>query len=204
MVDASRAWGWMALMATQLYLCLEDRDLAEKIKERFRARVALYVQAAGGRDLWDVRPNDTDGEGNLIGPAAEIWTAPLPTPYPSFILIYQQAFATGALQIAGEILDIPDARDLAILGAQGVIDHAYDQDGIEWDMLGVPLAGDRVEGRGAHRSGDFASKWFPLAPWTVLRHRPNDTRARFLYDRDKGIALAGSVPCDWIAPLPAN
>jgi hypothetical protein len=208
MVDATRAWGWMGLMAAQLYICLEDRTLAEAIKERFRARVQLYIGAAGGRDLWGVSPNDHNEAGELIGPASEVWTAPLPTPFPSFILIYQQAWSNGGLQIAGEVLDIPEARDLALLGARGVLAHAYDPDGTEWEILGVLPDGttpaERVLGRGAQRTGDFAAAWLPLAPWVVLRHDPSDARARFLYDLARSKALAGAVPCDWIAPLAAS
>ncbi len=208
MVDASRAWGWMALMAVQLYTCLEDRDLAERIRERFMARLQLYIQATGGSSIWDVHPNDHDGQGNIIGVAREIWAnTSTPTPFPSFWFTYQQGQAAGLLQIAGEVFDLPAARQLALLGAQGVLEHAYDQDGTEWESLGILPSGQtvaqRVEGEGAHRTGNFATAWLPLAPWTVLRHEPNNERARFLYERARAGALATTknIPADWIAPL---
>lgn len=208
MVDASRAWGWMALMAVQLYTCLEDRALAEAVKARFRERLQLYIQAAGGSPIWDVKPNDHDGQGNIIGVAREIWSnTAVPTPFPSFWFTYQQGQAAGLLQIAGEVFDFPEARELALLGARGVLEHAYDQDGTEWESLGILPSGEtvaqRVEGQGAHRTGNFAAAWLPLAPWAVLRHEPGNARAQFLYDRAKAIALATekNIPADWIAPL---
>lgn len=215
MVDASRAWGWEGLKAAWLWITLQDRSLAQRIKDRFTARVAIYRGVAvPGRPL-DVRPNALDSTGNMIGAAAEVWSDPTtPTPFPSFWLSYQQAVAAGGLQIAGEVLGIQQAMDLALELAQFVVDHCYQQDGTEWEMLGVRpdwstlQPSEFVEGRGAHRTGFYATAWMPWAPWTVLRHFPTDARALMLYQRARDTAYnavpkQGDLPkaLDWI-PAP--
>lgn len=215
MPDAARAWGWMGEVASWLWRTLEDRDLANRVRERFIERVRIYQQATGGRDIWDVRPNDFDSAGNMIGVGREIWSDSTTTsPFPSFWFTYQQAQAVGGLQIAGEVMDIPEARALALSGARSVVARAYQESGLEWESLGITPEGEPlppeafVEGRGAHRTDDFVTAWLPLAPWVVLRHEPDNARARFLYERAKEIALAHvppfghpEHPCEWIAPL---
>lgn len=214
MPDASRAWGWMGMVAAWLWLTLEDRALAQMVKDRFTARLAIYRQAAGTAGLWDVRPNDT-WNGALIGPAAEVWTEPnLPTPWPRFWLAYQQALGAGGLQIAGEALDMPEACALALEGALGVMDRCYQEDGTEWELLGVHEDGTVlppsafVDGRGAHRTGYYTTAWMPMGLWTVLRHQPENARARFLWDRAHALAagdqgsLGHPAPLlEWLPPL---
>lgn len=216
MPDASRAWGWQALKATWLWITLPDRELARLVRERFVQRMRIYRMAAnaGFPGMFDVRFND-EWNGKVIGPAAEIWTDPsTPTPWPRFWLSYQAAQAAGFLDIAGEIMDIPEARQLAIEGALGVMERCYEPNGTEWEMLGVKDDGTTlpptqfVDGRGAHRSGDFATAWLPLAPWTVLRHQPDHARARFLFELARNRAMAApSTPghpallLEWIPKL---
>src|SRR6185369_1383320 len=138
-----------------LWRTLEDRDLANLIRERFIERVRIYQQATGGRDVWDVRPNDFDSAGNLIGVGREVWAdTSTASPFPSFWFSYQQAQGVGGLQIAGEVMDIPEARELALVGARSVVQRAYQEDGTEWESLGVTPEGgtvppaDFVDGRG--------------------------------------------------------
>ncbi len=209
---AARARGWASIVASWFWLCLEDRALAQRVRDRYVARLAMYTAdfAAHGA-IADARPNDVDGSGALIGLAAAVWSGPGPSPFPSFSMKYQNAIWAGGMQVAGETMDIPEARDTAYQVALGILESAFKQEGagwVGWEVLGVRPDGSTlppaefVEGQGAHHSGLFdGGAWWALGLWTVLRHDPNNAKAQTIWRDWVARAKAGTAMLDWFLPM---
>ena len=198
--DASRSWGWQAIVASWLWLGLEDRTLAAKIRQREHERVALVYS----REFTIMRPvawiDVRTGDDRVLQPIGGGFLAGT--------LAYQQSVAA-MMQLAGEILDDPQQRDLAQLIARTAVDWGWTRDAhdtlIAWDMVGVhldgsPLRPDQyVEGGGAHRTGWFDASWCALAPWALLRAEPTNAKARAIWQQ----LQAGRLN-DWLLPLTAR
>lgn len=167
---SARELGWEGIAAVHLWRCLENRALAERVKAHFqeRCRRILVPQlSVKPNAVWDIRKDDFRlGSGE--------WWMP-----------WQQALGVYGLDLAGEILDVPAIRAVALAGAKKVmadawvrVDDAMDPaDGrlVEYEV--VALDGRRV------RSGMFTTAWLPLAVATVLRHESGNALARELWQQ---------------------
>jgi hypothetical protein len=208
--DASRAWGWQALVAAWCWALLEDRELAAAVKQRAHDRFALLYSRFGAvldkQVQWfDVRFGDD-----------RITTA-IRGGFQAGTLAYQQSQAA-LMQIAGETLADPLMIEWAQKLALTAINFGWTQDAtsrwVAWDMVGVnsdgsPLRADQmVEGNGAHRTGFFDTTWCAIAPWVVLRQDPSNARAKAI------LAYLQSLPTtppnqpirtnDWLLPIGAR
>ncbi len=205
---ADRGVGWTALAICWVLEGLDDRTLAAKVEQRARDRVRLVLLPQLGRAATlQVTRWSTHDDGRLWQHLNEEQHG-----YTGAWMAYQLAVGAGGLQILGEYLDIPEARQLALLGARAVVDYAYTRNEstnrwTEWEIVaelrpGEPLpASHYVQGQGVHRTGWFRYAWMPWASWVVLRHTPNDARARSIYDQLRSEMLGGSRPLDWLPPL---
>lgn len=198
--DAARSAGWTGQVVTWLHLCLEDRALEGLVAERWRQRVLrVYVPSwsrttpvAVWQPLADVRVTHEVGGGYALG-----WQA------------YQQAVGAFGMDLASDVLGVPEGRALALQGALSVLDQAWHKDAngrwIDWEELGF-ADGQRlpdaayVEGQGAHRTGWFRLAWLPLALSTVLRQQPTNAKALEIWNVLHAEAMAGTKPLDWFAP----
>lgn len=206
---AARARGWASIAASWFWLTLEDRALADMVKSRYLARFRMYkADVDQNGPLVDMRPNDLDGNGNLIGLAAAVWSdTSQPSPYPWFWMGYQCAVMCGGIQIAGEVFDLQEAKDLAYSQALVILDRCFQQQGtgwVGWEVLGVkPVSVTEqpvsfVEGRGAHHSGLFdGGAWFALAVWTILRHDPTNAKALTIWTDWISRARTGDSMLEW-------
>ena len=167
---SARELGWEGILAVHLWRCLEDRAVAERVKVHFqeRCRRILVPQlSVKPNAVWDIRKDD-----ERLG-SGEWW------------MPWQQALGVYGLDLAGELLDVPAIRPVALAGAKKVmadawvrVDDAMDPaDGklVEYELLAI-------DGRRS-RSGMFATAWLPLAVATVLRHESGNAMARELWQK---------------------
>lgn len=217
---ASRAVGWEALMATHLWRCLEDRALAQRVKDHFRRRVDLVIfPKLSGKAIWDIRRDDPRlGAGD--------WWIP-----------WQQSVGAYFLDVAlWEVLGLSAAlspeRQMCRVAAQKVLDDAWVQgasfgDGVdseEWlryeqyveDELGDAVDALRAEcvsesdlvtwttraiapvnGGGV---SDASFNWFgmALAPAAVLRHDPMSAKALSIWASLRNPTTTAQA--SWLAP----
>lgn len=167
-----RSWAWKTLAAVGIYENCTDRALAEAVADRWR----LYWEH-GGRPrwgnsrFWDVRNDPRLG-------STEGWIA------------YQCAVAAYATQLAGEVFDVPTARDAALIGAQAILDHAISRvgetDGVDaprwrgWHVVWLDGGNPPAELRHQESAvyGPGTESWMMgTAPWVVLRHDPENAKA---------------------------
>lgn len=192
--DASRSAGWAGLVVAHLWTTLEDRGLAELVAERWRQRVLrVYVPAWGNAPggIWDKR-NDPRMLMDLTG-------------YTLAWMPYQQAVGAYGMFVASELVGPPEGKALAIAGARAVVYHAYDESGVEWDILGyrdgVKLpASEYVEKKGAHRTGWFQYDWFPLGVWVAAKS--GDARAAEIYRGLVTRSAGFTSTAAWLPPGP--
>lgn len=193
--NAARSVGWAGLVVVHLWRNLRDRRLAEQVAERWRQRVLeVYIPTMGSRPggIWDPRAdNRIKAE---IGANWEQGWMP-----------EQQAVGCYGLDLACEMLSIPEGRTMALAGAKAVLERAFTREGdrwVEWERLGYRGADvlqphEIVEGNGAHRTGWYRAAWFPMATTTVLRHEPQNERARSIWAQQLADGGGGG---SWFAP----
>lgn len=208
--DASRSWGWQAIVSTWLWLGLEDRGAAQRMRLRERDRVALVY----AREFTTMRPaawidvrkvTDPGGDARIRQEIGSVFAWGT--------LAYQQPIAS-LMRVAGEIQDNQQQRDLADLLARTCIDYGWTQQGttwLAWDMIGVqtdgtPLRADQyLEGAGAHRTGWFDCTWCAPAVWVVLRSSPRDARAAAIWQQLQALPPGRPLRAnDWLLPQPAR
>jgi hypothetical protein len=176
--NAARAVGWESIVAVHLWRTLDDRAMAERVRERWIARFVLIAQAYGTRDVWDPRENDP-----RLGPGW--WYHP-----------WQQAVCAYGLQLGGDVFGVPAARDLALRGALVVLAEGFTESGGRW------RAHDRVRPGGAERDTGDDTFWLfgmPMAPAVVLRHQPTNERARSIWEQMRAEAVLAKH-CAWLPP----
>jgi hypothetical protein len=175
---AARAVGWEGIMAVQLWINLEDRELATATREHWldRATHVLVPQlSAMPGDVWDWRRDDRIGPGRRYMP-------------------WQQAVGAYGLDLAGEVFGHAGAREVALRAAKRVIHDAYWWDGDRWTSRDVIAQDDAVVPSGAY---DFFGT--PLAIATMLRHDPKSEPARTIWKQLLREATA-PVHFAWLAP----
>jgi hypothetical protein len=206
---AARGIGWTALVALWLDRTLEDEDLRQRVRERFKARVQQVIVRDCARPGWEVKHWMSLNDPRVL--------APLDPSYSLAWMPYQQAVGAFGLYVAGRELNIPEAEALGTEGALTVFRHGYTEDHhghpVEWDFVGIDVPGqpipaeEYVEGRGAHRTGWFRGAWSPWALWVVGQGGSFPThetdRARRWYNEIRNGALSGVKPVDWLPELDA-
>ncbi|HZN37154.1 MAG TPA: hypothetical protein VFD82_00035 [Planctomycetota bacterium] len=175
---AARAVGWEGMMAVQLWMNLEDRDLAAATKAHWLNRATQVLVPQLGQlpgDVWDWRRDDRIGPGWRWMP-------------------WQQAVGAYGLDLAGEILGHAGARDVAFRAAKAVLHDAYWLAGDRWTARDVVARDDANVPSGGY---DFFGT--PLAIATVLRHEPTNERARAIWNQ---LLLEATLPVHfaWLAP----
>lgn len=201
---ASRAVGWEAMAVVELFRTLRDRALADRVAMHWKQRWDEVVGPAyNGKDVVDVRTDDP-----RLGPGP-------------WVISWQQAVAAYGLDVAGKQFGRLAARVCALRLARWVLDNAWRQDGDRWVSAPVlPLSTtDETPSvtqarRHVHEDAgiplpetdatpvfdeSFNRFGMPLAVAVVLRHDPNDARARAILAQ-----LLADGGGSWIAPEIVN
>lgn len=196
--DAARSVGYFGLVAIQLDAGLQDRQLAARVRDRARARVLqVYVPEIGASlgDVWDARADDRI----LLDVNAQL---PADARYTRGVMWWQQSLGAYGLDLLGEHLGIPEARALALRGAEAVVRHSWrrqpngawlcwENTGLRADSEPIP---DLAQGRGGHRTGWFERSWMVPGLAVILRHRSDDPTARAIWQQ---VAAGGG---SWVPP----
>ena len=191
--DAARSVGWAGIVVSHLWDNLEDRQLAERVAERWRQRVRqVYIPYWGNRPggIWDFRQ-----DGRLTMDLTGYTLAWMP---------YQQAIGSYGGWLACSKVGPDEGLALFTQGALTVVRHAY-RNGIEWEILGYRNGemlpdSEYVERKGAHRTGWFRHAWFPPALW-VAAFKAGDAQARTIWDQLVSEASAGTAMLAWFPPV---
>jgi hypothetical protein len=184
---ASRAVGWRGLVAYHLWHCLDDRALAEQVRQRWRdhvMQVLIPVLGQKPHDIWQVQVDPRLDVGT--GTGTPIW------------MPYQQSVGAYGLDLACEHLGPPEGRALALRGAKAVMDLAFDASGDSWSYVRATadVVGPLAEKAGAVK-GDNVWIWNTVGIATVLRHEPENERAQALWTR---IVVKQRGGGQWIPP----
>lgn len=166
---AARAVGWEGLAAVQLWTNLEDRVLAQRIADRWVARVNQDLAATRRQGRWHL---GSPGEDPRL--ASTGWKVNW--------LPYQQSVGAWGLDYGCRILGPAQGRSLAYSAALAVLSRSFSATNGQWRGWGylgyagssvVPL----VEGSGAHYGAGIAT-WSNLAIATVyMAHQPGNPTA---------------------------
>ena len=198
--DEPRSAGWRGLMVAHLYRCLRDRELADRVKQRWIDRVEkVYVPAWGYKDVWATyETNQTDAMDMVAFPRKAFW--------------YQQAVSAFGLWVASSLFNHGPGIDLALKGAEAVFLYGY-KDGVEWEVTGIRADGTPTDtpyenGRNARRLGWYRYKWMPLCLPVVIWRSHSEAisgHAKQYYDmllkEYVGSVESSQTPADWFAPL---
>ncbi len=174
--DSARSVGWTMIVAVHLWTNLEDRTLAQRVKDRAIARIQqVYTPAFQGKDIWDVRTDDPRlGTGQ--------WWQP-----------WQQSIGVYGLDLAGEVFVVPAARQMALAAAKKVLADAWVQVGTVW----TPTPDKPVTGAGVPNAS-FSYFGMALSVATVLRNEPANVRANAIWRQLAQTNQAGDLA--WLAP----
>ena len=195
--DAARSVYYACEVALRLIDNLEDRAMAERIAERLRQRIALvYVPQLGPKpgDVWDPRADQ-----RIIGD----FDIGRPKQYTRGVMWWQQAVGCYGLDLASERMGNAEGRAIALRAAKAVIAHAWRKqpDGVWklWDNTAytdgtVLPESEYVEGRAVHSTGWFRATWGVLGIATILRHEPQHTEAREIWEQ---VTVDGG---SWVPP----
>lgn len=150
---------WEGLLVRNCWIGLEDRAFAQRVLDHARERLRrIVVPKWSGKDIRDVRRDDLRlGTGD--------WWMP-----------WQEAAGAYGADVMGELTGVPEARAVALAGAKRILADAWVREGGRW-VESELLA---LDGRRS-RSGMFTAAWLPLAIAVVLRHEPNNERARSIW-----------------------
>lgn len=185
---AARARGWAGIGCVHLWENLEDRELAEAIRTRWRQRVAIYRTAVEPGDVWGTYTDQRVL--SEVGGGAERARMP-----------YQEAVGVFGVWLGCHVLGPADGVELAAAGARVCVRDGYQRDGagrwLEWDFVRWPDP-NYVEGQGAHRTGWYRGAWFPMGVWTAAR--AGDEKALEIEQVLRAEMLLGKSPLSWLPP----
>lgn len=159
---------WEALLVLQLNECLEDRTLAARVIAHAynRAVEVLVPRLSGHGGRWvEVREDS-------VGPGV-CWQA------------WQHAGGAFGLDLLGRMLDLPEARQVALECALRCLEDGWRLEGDRWVQyghLGISDPAYRVS------DGNFAVAWQGLAIVTVLEHQPGNAKALAIWKQLKADA----------------
>ena len=176
---AARAVGWEAAHVIDDVDTLRDRALAKLEQDRWLARldrILLPQLESKAGTVWDPRRDDRLGPG--------VWW-----------ICWQQSVGAYWLDCAGEKFARPDARAMALRAAQRVLADGWKQQSGRWvSAAQVSLDGSQP----APFDESFNLFGMSLAPAVVLRHDPNNEKARAILAQL--IATAGDRGSAWLPP----
>lgn len=176
---SSRELGWEGLLVCNLVRALKDRDLAARVLAHYRERVErILINKLADRDIW-VEVVDAPS----VGPGA--WWQ-----------LWQQAIGAYGVDVACELIGMPEGRAMALRAAKKVMDAGWVFENGRW----VVYEHQRVDGSAKTRSTDtnFGLAWMPLAIAVVLRHEPQNERANMLWDQTLADSVGGEPR--WLPP----
>jgi len=177
---ASRAIGWEGINAVLMAQNLPPAS-GEKVRLHWLDRWAhVIAPELRAYNPWDQRLNDP-----RLGPGA--WWMP-----------WQQAVGAYGLDLAGEVFGVPEAREIGLAGARKVVDEAWRFVNGQW-LCRAQQPVDPALSLDGDFDGSFSYFGMALAPAVVLRHDPNDARARAIWTQlTTGATLTEQT--SWLAP----
>lgn len=158
---SAREWAWEGLfIAETVDPLLEDRELAARAVQRWRDRVQnLLLPILRDRDYIHTYLDD-----GRIGPG-------------HWVSAWMECCASWGIDLACERVGPPEGREAALRIADLMLRDAWVlQDGVWLTREVYPLEGPKPAPK-----RDFNGYGMPLAVATVLRHRPDDERARAIW-----------------------
>lgn len=195
--DAARSVGWLGILCTHIWRDLEDRALATRVRDRWRAKVQqIYVPTIGARtgNIWDPRLDVR------LGLPEGVWGW----------MPWQQSIGAYGLDLGCRVMGPTIGCDIALRAALACVELNWTKLPGESRYRGVgnqPFVVD-AEGRFVappqHTTpAQFGIDWFETT-WdvpaidVVLRHDPNHVRAREL--RTQLHAEIGPGRRSWFPP----
>jgi hypothetical protein len=180
--ESAREVGYEGIGVVHLWRDLEDRQLAQRVVDRWRERVLrIILPTWGAKEWWDVR---TDVSASV--------------PFPPGPIPWQAALGTYGLDYACAIVGPAEGRALALRGAKRVLADCWSWDGTrwaEWDSFTLGTDGTVTN---KSTSGFFRTAWLPCAVATVLRHEPQNEKARAVWAQLLADTANGSR--SWLPP----
>lgn len=192
--DAARSVGWAGIVAVHLWRGLDDRDLAERVRQRWIDRARLvYLPELGAKpyDVWDVRRDDRIGSG-------ERWMA------------WQQSIGSYGLYLAAREFDVPEAKAMAVRAAKRCVASNWAKDGSRWlGVVNPPFPPPEVPELPPEGTPQwYVTTWDLPALWVTLREDPAHAKARACWNQamaDLGAGLSRSwVPPGAVPPAPPD
>lgn len=171
---SAREWGYEGSFCVQVWQNLEDRDLAARVRHRFKRRAErILLPQMEGRDHVLAFQDD-----NRLGPGA-------------WVIAWQESLAAYGLDLAGQVFVLPDVRTVALRVARRMLRDGWESVGGQWlTRAQFPLAGDMPA-----PDGSFNGFGMPMCAAVVLRHEPDNADAR---DIVQSLRAAGSYK--WVVP----
>lgn len=188
---AARAVGWEALLVVHIWRELEDRALAQKVRDHYMVRLSnilLPTLGSAENDIWDVRVDDP-----RLGPGRR-W------------IPWQSALGAYGLDLAGEVFGRADARIVALRAAQRVLNAAWKKVGTRWVCCpsGLQAVAEPQSDAWSVFNDEFSHYGMPGAPCVVLRQPAPISQL----DHEKSTAILAQVRAaatlpkhlSWVAP----
>lgn len=219
---AARARGYLGILVAQLWRLLEDRTLADRVKDRWTAilRQVYMVHDSDPAKLWDVRQSYTTDANGVKHPTTAALGSISLDDWPNYCMTYQLALGVYGVWMACKVLGLQDGVDFAARQAAVCMHASYspsENPSRVWDefeCVGVDAAGRfATAANGRNTTGMFRVKWLPLCLVPVLFDGDQQSKLQAGYIRDKLLAEAmqqtvtgqsyAQQPCDWFPPTPA-
>lgn len=178
---AARAIGWEAAMAVAFSRELSDVVLRQQSEQHWLQRWSGVIRPwlDANPDYWDTRNNDP-----RLGPG--LWWMP-----------WQQSVGAYFLDVAGERWGNASMRSASLRAARRVVAEAWVQrDGVWLTRPQCPVVGWET----APADGSFNYFGMALAVATVLRHEPENPRARSIWQQLLNGAGNNLGNWKWLAP----
>lgn len=174
---SAREWGYEGLFITECQRTLEDRGLAERLATRWQERVdRILLEDVGERDYLYAFTDDA-----RLGPG-------------KWAIAWQEALASYGIDIACEAVPgCEKGRQVARRIAERILRDGYEltESGSVLSRAQFPVDGQPLP----EPDGSFNHFGLPLAVATVLRHDPDNEKARAIAEY-----LEDTGSYKWIAP----
>lgn len=219
---AARARGYAGLFATHCWNLLEDRALAQRVRDRWLARMAIYQAHEPSPDvLWDCRQSYTMDANGVRHPASAALGSIDVNGWPRYSMTYQVAVGVYGTWLACKTFGLQDGVDFAVRAATTCMRASYSPSENparvweEFDTVGVDSQGRfATSADGRHQTGYYRHKWLPLCLVPVLFDGDAQAKLQAKSIRD---ALLREVtqqtevgrtyanqPADWFPPVPQD
>lgn len=180
--ESAREWGCEGQFVQDVWMTLEDREMADRVVARWRSRVErILLPRMAGRDLlvtWDRDPRVNAG-----GLGAQWW---------------QESFAAWSIDETCRVVGPEAGRELALRVATKVLDVAWRWTGDHWRAQPQgPIDGSSNDQN--PETDSFNHYGMPLCVAVVLRNDHAHTKARAIWQQLRAATAENSHR--WMPPI---